>query len=107
MDSQKCATAAGNGIAKKPIPAFASGTRVEVVATDENYVDLTNAEEDVEEVEDEVDDKGDTETESAHPPSGLNELEEHINDLGEPWETESLFEDIIEDLAEDRFFTDG
>ncbi|XXG95694.1 NAD-dependent histone deacetylase sir2 [Hypoxylon texense] len=35
-----------------------------------------------------------------------NELEERINDLGESWETESLFEDVIEDIAEDRFFTD-
>ena len=37
----------------------------------------------------------------------LNELEEHVNDLGESWETESLFEDIIGDITEDRFFTDG
>jgi len=36
----------------------------------------------------------------------LNELEEHVNDLGESWETESLFEDIIGDITEDRFFTD-
>lgn len=38
---------------------------------------------------------------------GLNELEERVKDLGESWETESLFEDALEDLAEDRFFTDG
>ncbi|KAI2633011.1 SIR2-domain-containing protein [Hypomontagnella submonticulosa] len=35
-----------------------------------------------------------------------NELEERINDLGDSWETESLFEDVIEDITEDRFFTD-
>ncbi|EOO03741.1 putative sir2 family protein [Phaeoacremonium minimum UCRPA7] len=39
-----------------------------------------------------------------HP--ALNELEERVNDLGESWETESLFEDALEDLAEDKFFTD-
>ena len=38
---------------------------------------------------------------------GLNELEERVNDLSESWETESLFQDAIEDLTEDRFFTDG
>ncbi|KAI5923393.1 NAD-dependent histone deacetylase SIR2 [Camillea tinctor] len=36
----------------------------------------------------------------------LTELEERVNDLGESWETESLFEDIIEDLAEPNFFDD-
>ncbi|KAH6617954.1 SIR2-like protein [Chaetomium sp. MPI-SDFR-AT-0129] len=40
------------------------------------------------------------------PNSGLNELEERVNDLSESWETESLFQDALEDLAEDRFFTD-
>lgn len=35
-----------------------------------------------------------------------NELEERINDLGESWETESLFDDVIEDISEDRFFDD-
>ncbi|KAI0178604.1 SIR2-domain-containing protein [Hypoxylon sp. FL1284] len=35
-----------------------------------------------------------------------NEIEEHMKDLTESWETESLFEDIIDDLAEDRFFND-
>jgi len=39
--------------------------------------------------------------------TNLSELEERVNDLGESWETESLFEDVIGDLAEDRFFTDG
>ncbi|ERS95960.1 hypothetical protein HMPREF1624_07495 [Sporothrix schenckii ATCC 58251] len=38
--------------------------------------------------------------------SGSNQnmvdLEEHINDLGDSWETESLFEDILDDLAEDN-----
>ncbi|GAB1315924.1 NAD-dependent histone deacetylase sir2 [Madurella fahalii] len=40
------------------------------------------------------------------PNPGLSELEERVKDLGESWETESLFEDALEDLAEDRFFTD-
>ncbi|KAI1100795.1 SIR2-domain-containing protein [Jackrogersella minutella] len=36
-----------------------------------------------------------------------NELEERMNDLqGDSWETESLFEDVIEDITEDRFFDD-
>jgi len=39
--------------------------------------------------------------------SGLSELEERVNDLSESWETESLFQDALEDLAEDRIFTDG
>jgi NAD-dependent histone deacetylase SIR2 len=38
---------------------------------------------------------------------GLTELEERVNDLSESWETESLFQDALEDLAEDRIFTDG
>jgi NAD-dependent histone deacetylase SIR2 len=41
------------------------------------------------------------------PNPGLSELEERVNDLSESWETESLFQDALEDLAEDRFFTDG
>ncbi|KAL1901890.1 NAD-dependent histone deacetylase sir2 [Sporothrix stenoceras] len=32
----------------------------------------------------------------------MNDLEEHINDLGDSWETESLFEDVLDDLAEDN-----
>lgn len=40
--------------------------------------------------------------------SALGEPEEPVGDLDESsWETESLFEDAIEDLAEDLFFTDG
>lgn len=39
--------------------------------------------------------------------TNLSELEERVNDLGESWETESLFEDALEDLAEDNVFTDG
>ncbi|KAI1769376.1 SIR2-domain-containing protein [Hypoxylon sp. FL1150] len=35
-----------------------------------------------------------------------NELEERINDLGDSWETESLFEDIIDDITDDKFFND-
>ncbi|KAK1759692.1 SIR2-like protein [Echria macrotheca] len=38
--------------------------------------------------------------------TNMSELEERVNDLGESWETESLFEDALEDLAEDKFFTD-
>ena len=41
------------------------------------------------------------------PPSSSNELEEHVNDLGESWETESIFADILDDLAEDKIFTDS
>ncbi|OTB03626.1 hypothetical protein M426DRAFT_59991 [Hypoxylon sp. CI-4A] len=41
-----------------------------------------------------------------HRQQPRNELEERINDLGESWETESLFEDVIDDIAEDRFFDD-
>ncbi|KAL2119769.1 hypothetical protein VTJ04DRAFT_6730 [Mycothermus thermophilus] len=52
--------------------------------------------------DDDVDDAEDVDA-SRRP---LNELEEHINDLSDSWETESLFQDAIEDLAEDRFFTD-
>ncbi|KAK4242748.1 SIR2-like protein [Achaetomium macrosporum] len=43
---------------------------------------------------------------NAVPNSGLSELEERVNDLSESWETESLFQNALEDLAEDRFFTD-
>ncbi|OTB11181.1 hypothetical protein K445DRAFT_68957 [Daldinia sp. EC12] len=35
-----------------------------------------------------------------------NELEERINDLSDSWETESLFEDVIEDISEDKFIND-
>ena len=41
----------------------------------------------------------------AHPT--MNELEERVNDLGDSWETESLFEDVLDDLTEDKFFSDG
>ncbi|KAK3316360.1 NAD-dependent histone deacetylase-like protein [Apodospora peruviana] len=44
--------------------------------------------------------------ENGLPHRPLNELEEHVNDLGESWETESLFEDVFQDLAEDKFFED-
>ncbi|KAH6616975.1 DHS-like NAD/FAD-binding domain-containing protein [Chaetomium tenue] len=46
------------------------------------------------------------ETSSKPTNPGLSELEERVNDLSESWETESLFQDALEDLAEDRFFTD-
>jgi hypothetical protein len=37
----------------------------------------------------------------------INELEEHVNDLGDSWETDSLFQDALEDLTEDKIFNDG
>ena len=43
----------------------------------------------------------------ANAPPILSEMEERVMDLGDAWETESLFEDALEDLAEDKFFTDG
>lgn len=51
----------------------------------------------------------DLEEDIAHPVAHrqLNELEEHVNDLHESWETESIFEEILEDITEDRPFTDG
>jgi NAD-dependent histone deacetylase SIR2 len=39
--------------------------------------------------------------------SHINELEQRVVDLGESWETESLFEDVIEDLTEEKPFPDG
>jgi len=39
--------------------------------------------------------------------TNLSELEERVMDLGDSWETESLFEDALDDLTEDKFFTDG
>src|SRR3569833_805989 len=36
--------------------------------------------------------------------NALTELEERVNDLGESWESESLFEVALEDLTEDKFF---
>ncbi|KAL1837822.1 hypothetical protein VTJ49DRAFT_3369 [Mycothermus thermophilus] len=53
--------------------------------------------------DDDADDVGASHDAQNHP---MNELEERINDLSDSWETESLFQDAIEDLAEDRFFTD-
>ncbi len=37
----------------------------------------------------------------------LNELEERVNDLGESWETESIFEDVLDNQPEEDFFPDG
>jgi hypothetical protein len=37
----------------------------------------------------------------------LTELEQRLHDLGDSWETESLFEDIIEDLSDETAFKDG
>ncbi|KAH7629969.1 DHS-like NAD/FAD-binding domain-containing protein [Sordaria sp. MPI-SDFR-AT-0083] len=51
----------------------------------------------------------DLEEDITHPVAHrqLNELEEHVNDLHEScWETESIFEEILEDITEDKFFTD-
>ncbi|KAJ8119405.1 hypothetical protein ONZ43_g3635 [Nemania bipapillata] len=33
----------------------------------------------------------------------VSELQERVNDLGDSWETESIFEDIIDDLTQDTF----
>ncbi|ORY62641.1 DHS-like NAD/FAD-binding domain-containing protein [Pseudomassariella vexata] len=43
---------------------------------------------------------------SGHNPVHISELEERLNDMGDSWETESLFEDIIEDLTENKPFED-
>ncbi|KAI0813161.1 DHS-like NAD/FAD-binding domain-containing protein [Xylaria sp. FL0064] len=33
----------------------------------------------------------------------ISELQDRVNDLGDSWETESIFEDIIDDLTQDTF----
>jgi len=38
---------------------------------------------------------------------GLTELEQRMVDQANRWETDSMFEEIIDDLTEDKFFTDG
>ncbi|CAK7198546.1 NAD-dependent histone deacetylase sir2 [Sporothrix eucalyptigena] len=45
---------------------------------------------------------GDSPESSTSENKNMTELEEHINDLGDSWETESLFEDILDDLNEDN-----
>ncbi|KAI1387774.1 putative histone deacetylase SIR2 [Hypoxylon trugodes] len=35
-----------------------------------------------------------------------NGLEERLNEVEDSWETDSLFEDVIDDITEDRFFND-
>lgn len=95
MDSSRRASdknGAANGTAATRKPS----TRVK------NVVDYDEKRHLVELIED-VDAKPDP----AVPNPGLSELEERVNDLTESWETESLFQDALEDLAEDRFFTDG
>lgn len=37
----------------------------------------------------------------------LSEFEQRLQDLGDSWETESLFEDIIEDLSDETAFENG
>lgn len=37
----------------------------------------------------------------------VSELQDRVNDLGDSWETESIFEDIIDDLTHDTFPPDG
>lgn len=37
----------------------------------------------------------------------LSEFEQRVHDLGDSWENESLYEDIIEDLSDDTAFKDG
>ncbi|EFX01019.1 cytoskeleton assembly control protein [Grosmannia clavigera kw1407] len=39
--------------------------------------------------------------------SNLTELEERVNDLGDSWETESLFEDVLDDLIEEGGLADS
>lgn len=39
--------------------------------------------------------------------SQVSELEARCKDLGDSWETESLFEDIIEDLSDESSFKNG
>lgn len=82
--------AAASGSASGPAPKKSSRMK-EVVNYDEKK-HLLDLEEDI-----------------THPVAHrqLNELEEHVNDLHESWETESIFEEILEDITEDKFFTDG
>lgn len=48
------------------------------------------------------------ETDAARYSSEMKDLESRVQDsLDSVWETESLFEDALEDLAEDKFFVDG
>jgi NAD+-dependent protein deacetylase SIR2 len=37
----------------------------------------------------------------------VSELQEHVDGLGDSWETESIFEDIIDDLTHDTFPSEG
>ncbi|KAL2257652.1 hypothetical protein VTK26DRAFT_9359 [Humicola hyalothermophila] len=39
--------------------------------------------------------------------SGLSELEERVNDLNDSWETDSLFEDVFEELTDDSSIPEG
>ncbi|KAK4198622.1 DHS-like NAD/FAD-binding domain-containing protein [Triangularia verruculosa] len=50
--------------------------------------------------------KKSTSNKNAANGSGLTELEERVQDLGDSWETDSILNDIIGDVNEDRFFTD-
>lgn len=43
--------------------------------------------------------KGDIQHGVAHP---MNELEEHVNDLDDSWETESLLAEMLEGLTDDN-----
>lgn len=40
-------------------------------------------------------------------PGDVSELQDRVNDLGDAWETESIFEDIIDDLTHDTFSNEG
>jgi hypothetical protein len=39
--------------------------------------------------------------------SDVSELQDRVNDLGDAWEAESIFEDIIDDLTHDTFPHEG
>ncbi|KAL2021252.1 hypothetical protein VTK56DRAFT_7331 [Thermocarpiscus australiensis] len=96
MDSSRRA-ASKNGTPSNSIATRKPSTRVKnVVDYDEkrHFVDLNE------------DADADADAQHDVAKTGLSELEERVNDLSESWETESLFQDALEDLAEDRFFTD-
>jgi NAD+-dependent protein deacetylase SIR2 len=89
MDSSRrtgSKNANGNGTTKKP------STRVKELVNYDEKQHLSELKEDIQHG-------------VAH--QAVSELEERVIDLGESWETESLFQDALEDLAEDKFFTDG
>lgn len=60
------------------------------------------------EFDDEFDDEADEADEDPRYLAEVKDLEDRVQDsIDSVWETESLFEDVIEDLAEDKAFVDG